>query len=141
MRLSITLAGDAKTMAALAAKPVALAAGMYRATEAAVKVMERKVRSDTPVLTGALAGSITTQVQQRGTGAVGYVYSNLRYARFVEVGTKRGRPRKRPRPGKSDTIIGRRTKGARMFRTGLKESKPVVVELYNVVVREILSSA
>lgn len=134
MRIQVQMVGDERLRIWLAATPVALKEAVWIGMEASVAVVAQRTRAVTPRLTGELAVSISTKVDRTSNGARGWVFSNVRYARFVEVGTKAGRKRKRKRAGRSNTIVGRRTKGVRMFRQGMKDGKPRVQAIFHSAV-------
>lgn len=81
--LKETQAALEKATAALSGPP--MVAGMRRATLLVQGAAKRKA----PVDTGRLRASITPEVQTRADGVVGVVGSNVKYAPFVELGTRR----------------------------------------------------
>lgn len=88
--LSLEIQGLKETQAALEKATAALTgppmlAGMRRATLLVQGAAKRKA----PVDTGRLRASITPEVQTRADGVVGIVGSNVKYAPFVELGTRR----------------------------------------------------
>ena len=87
--LSLEIQGLKETQAALEKATAALTgppmvAGMRRATLLVQGAAKRKA----PVDTGRLRASITPEVQTRADGVVGIVGSNVKYAPFVELGTR-----------------------------------------------------
>lgn len=58
--------------------------GMRRAT----MLVQRSAKQKAPVDTGRLRASITPEVRWQGNTAVGVVGSNVKYAPFVELGTR-----------------------------------------------------
>lgn len=88
--ISIEIQGLKETQAALEKATAALTgppmlAGMRRAT----LLVQASAKRKAPVDTGRLRASITPEVQTRADGVVGIVGSNVKYAPFVELGTRR----------------------------------------------------
>lgn len=88
--LSLEIQGLKETQAALEKATAALTgppmlAGMRRAT----LLVQGAAKCKAPVDTGRLRASITPEVQTRADGVVGIVGSNVKYAPFVELGTRR----------------------------------------------------
>lgn len=53
----------------------------------ALGMVERKAKEKAPKDTGALRRSITSEITQEGNELVGYVFTPLEYAPYVEYGT------------------------------------------------------
>jgi HK97 gp10 family phage protein len=88
--LSLEIQGLKETQSALEKATAALTgppmlAGMRRAT----LLVQGSAKRKSPVDTGRLRASITPEVQTRADGVVGIVGSNVKYAPFVELGTRR----------------------------------------------------
>jgi HK97 gp10 family phage protein len=62
---------------------VALRNGLGRA----LAVVERAAKEKAPKDTGALRRSITSEITQEGSEMIGYVFTPLEYAPYVEYGT------------------------------------------------------
>jgi HK97 gp10 family phage protein len=62
-------------------------AALTNAMKRAMAVVERSARQKAPKDTGALRRSITSEVEREGDEMVGYVFTPLEYAPYVEYGT------------------------------------------------------
>lgn len=111
--LTIKLQGDKKLGAWLeAATGGEIDSVIYAAMDKAVPEVMRFVQSHTPALTGALQASITGNVRRTPAKITGRIFSDLRYAAFVERGTRQHGPARR------------------MFATGRVEAAPGVHEQF-----------
>jgi hypothetical protein len=90
--MQVTVLGAKEVSAKLQALPEHLRRGLFDATTRATTLEADAIRSDSPRLTGTLAGSFQTEVTRTAAGARGRIWSDLRYTPFVESGTvKHGR--------------------------------------------------
>lgn len=123
---------------------------MRTAMQQSLDVLLQIAVTETPVNTGLLRGSFTTDVRGRGVDMVGRMFSPLGYAAAVEHGRAAGRPppieairywviRKRiADEAEADSVafliaraIGRRgTKGAHMVKAAMDRGGPIVVRLW-----------
>lgn len=62
-------------------------ADFIRAVEKSCALVERSAKEKAPKDTGALRRSITSKVEREGDDIVGYVFTPLEYAPYVEYGT------------------------------------------------------
>lgn len=91
--LTIKLQGDKKLAAWLeAASGGEIDSVLYAAMDRAVPEVMRYVQKLTPTVTRALQSSITGNVRRTATKITGRVFSDLRYAPFVERGTRQHGP-------------------------------------------------
>lgn len=93
--MQVTVIGVESLSAKLVRLPQEISQETVRATEHGVELEARAIAAVTPRRTGALAASIQTSTSSSPAGAQGRVYSDLRYATFVERGTRRHGPAQR----------------------------------------------
>lgn len=68
-------------------KNILTSADFVRGMENSCALVERKAKEKAPKDTGALKRSITSKVEREGDDYVGYVFTPLEYAPYVEYGT------------------------------------------------------
>jgi len=90
-RASVRVQGIRETQAALAAYPEAVRVGVADAIRSTVHRVHAGARAAVPRRTGALAQSVSYWIRKDGLRAI--VGSPLYYSVFVELGTRRTRPR------------------------------------------------
>jgi bacteriophage HK97-gp10 putative tail-component len=120
--MRVVVVGAQETRAKLGALPGRLREGAQTATARAIETEANAIRSSTPRRTGTLAGSIQTSVTSSVQGARGRVFSDERYALFVELGTRR------------------HGVGRHMFERGAEQVRGQVEDQYEAAVNEIASS-
>jgi len=120
--MQATIIGGDRLKLWLTRAPREFQAGLFEATKAAVKLEGDQIRKDTPVLTGALQGSIGTKVKATADGAEGEVFSTSQYARFVDRGTRQ------------------HGRAQRMFERGAAETRPATKDIYRAAVGRVTSS-
>ena len=123
--------------------------GAFTETES---MLEGEVAQRTPVDLGILRGSIQSNVQGRGIGLRGEVFSNRDYAPAVERGRRPGKfPPRQPierwtarnlGDGRLWFLVARKiarqgTKGAFMFREAARGSRPSVERIWGKWLRRI----
>lgn len=84
---------------------LALKAQVVNLVEKATYDIQAKAAILAPVDTGALAESISSQVEGTFTGAEGLVYTNIEYAPYQEFGTVRNGPNPYMRPAAEEERI------------------------------------
>lgn len=87
--MQIVVVNAAEVRAKLSALPGRLRQGIQGAGPPAAAIQAQAIRAATPRLTGTLAGSIQTSVTNSADGVQGKVFSDERYAPFVEGGTQK----------------------------------------------------
>jgi hypothetical protein len=120
--IQATTIGGERLKLWLARAPLEFRVGLFEATKAAVKLEAAQIRNDTPVLSGALRGSIGSKVKPTADGAEGEVYSTSQYARFVEFGTQQ------------------HGRAQRMFSRGASTTRPATKGIYRAAVHKVTSS-
>lgn len=125
---------------------------MYGAFTETESMLEAEVAQRTPVDLGLLRASVTSNVQGRGIGLRGEVFSNRDYAPVVERGRRPGKfPPRRPierwaarNLGDSRLwfVVARKiarqgTKGVFMFREAARGSRPSVERIWGKWLRRL----
>jgi hypothetical protein len=120
--MQVTVIGAREVEAKLQALPNQLRRGIWDATPRAAEMEARTISSLTPQLTGALAGSVQIEVSKTADGARARIYSDVRYAPFVEHGT------------------AKHGAGQHMFERGSQQASGRAVDLYRVAMDEIAAA-
>ena len=120
--MQVIVIGTAELKAQLGALPGRLRHSAEDDTDRAVHLEAEAIRADTPHRTATLAGSVQVSVTRSADGARGRVSSDLRYAPFVEHGTRR------------------HGAGRHMFERGSQQSQTVVEGLYRAAVDTVAAS-
>ena len=139
--------------------PQVIAKHTNLAMHKSLSALEQPIATGTPVNTGALRGSETTEVRGRGAEIMGRIFTPLAYGAAVEHGRKPGKMpsvdaiqywvERKGIAGDEDPrqvafliarAIGRRgTKGAHMFEEGLKTALPHILRLWRVAGHDIIT--
>lgn len=85
--LTVQIAGLDRYVAWLGIAPAELVQGAQRATETVTRTEAEVIRANTPRVTGTLASSIQMRMDRTSEGATGRIFSDVRYAPFVDRGT------------------------------------------------------
>lgn len=89
MTYKLTLTGLEDLLARMQADPRAIDNALTQGMRLAGFLVEGRAKELAPVRTGTLRRSITSDVQQLGNRVVAVVGTNVRYAPYVELGTRR----------------------------------------------------
>lgn len=120
--MQVVIVGATQVEAKLGALPEQLHRAAHQATTQATTLEAQAIRAVTPRRSGTLIGSIETEVTQTADGARGRAFSDLRYAPFVDHGTRRhGAARQ-------------------MFERGSQAAKSPGEDLYRAAVDEVAAS-
>lgn len=122
VRITVNLGGLDRLKAALAAMPEELLEAIRKATDQSTALAADAIRGETPERTGRLERSITSTVRVMPAGAEGHISSSLRYARFVEFGTRE------------------HGRAQHMFLRGIKASEPAIQGLYRAAVDRVAAT-
>jgi hypothetical protein len=118
--INVDLSGVDRLRARMDAAPLELANAIFAATVKATDATAESIRGVTPVRTGRLASSIVSTVTKTPDGARGRISTNLRYARFVERGTREH--------GRAQL----------MFERGVKAEEPNIAEFYRSAIDSVV---
>jgi hypothetical protein len=149
--IDVDLKGLDPLLARLEFAPFVLDQEAGRAMEDATHLVQDAVQGLTPVETGYLRASVSTQTSVYFSEIQGRVFTRVSYAPYVEEGhgeilpkhtTASGKPgflRFRPK-GSLDPVYARRVRpvaGVYMFRRGLEVALPAVVDRFRDVMRKV----
>ena len=105
IKVNVSLEKEGPLSRWLVTAPVGFAEALRKATRLATPLMAGAIRTATPIRTGRLLGSISDDVQDTPTGAMGRIVTHIRYARYVEFGTREhGGPQRYFLKGSSSTM-------------------------------------
>ena len=111
----------------------------------ATLLVQRSAKQKAPVDTGRLRASITPEVRWQGDTAVGVVGSGVKYAPYVELGTrphfvsKQNIGRWASRHGKGDTGLFVTGKAQPFLKPAFEENKRKIVALLEAAVGTIIA--
>lgn len=126
--------------------------GFEKPMNAAVELLKREARKNTPVDTGALRNSFTAKVTAHGDRVTGVIGSNLKYAMAVEKGTRPHFPPTQALEGwarrhgmvafvVARAISRRGTKGHHMLERALEDNRRKVIQFFEDYNRKLTQEA